>query len=103
MSVASKRAIRPKRTRAFFAGTSFVDGQWPAIQFLAVECAHGGRSVGVIIHGDERKAARFAGHAIHHQLHFADLAVLFEKILKIIFCGLEGKISYVQFHCDLLE
>src|SRR5439155_821309 len=48
----------------------------------------------------ERKAARFAGHAIHHQRYFADLAMLFEKILKIVFSGLKREITYVQFHCD---
>ena len=53
-----------------------------------------------VIHGDERKAARSAGHAIHHQRDFGDLAVLFEKILKIVFSGLKREITYVQFHCD---
>ena len=34
---------------------------------------------------------------------FGDLAMLFEKILKIVFSGLKREITYVQFHCDLLE
>jgi hypothetical protein len=29
--------------------------------------------------------------------------MLFEKILKIVFSGLKGEITYVQFHFDFLE
>ena len=60
-------------------------------------------SLRLLVHGDEREAARFAGHAIHHQRYFGDFAMLFEKILKIVFSGLKREITYVQFHCDLLE
>src|SRR5204863_2721429 len=86
--------------RTLFAGTRFTDTQRASVQFLAVERADGSFRFGFFIHGDERKAARFAGHAVHHQRYFADLAMLFEKILKIVFSGLKREITYVQFHCD---
>ena len=86
--------------RTLFARTRFTDTQRASVQFLAVERADSSFRLGFFIHGDERKAARFAGHAVHHQRYFADLAMLFEKILKIVFSGLKREITYVQFHCD---
>src|SRR5712692_4005862 len=89
-------------TRPLFACACFVDVECAPGDFFAVERGHGSVSFGFIAHGDEGEAARFAGHSIHHQRHFADFAVLFEKILKIVFGGLKGEISYIQFHCDLI-
>src|SRR5438067_1206127 len=72
-------------TGTLFACARFIDG----------ERAHGGASFSVVVHGDERETARFAGHAVHHQRDLADFAVLFEKILKIVFGSLKGEISYI--------
>jgi hypothetical protein len=55
--------------------------------------------VRVVIDSDEREPARFAGHAVHHEADFIDLAMLFEQILKIVLGGLKREITYVQFHC----
>jgi hypothetical protein len=57
----------------------------------------------VVVHRDEREAARFTRHPVHHQMDFVDRAVLFEKILKIVLGGLKREITYVQFHCLNLE
>jgi len=84
-----------RRTRTLFARARFVNRECAPGKFLAVERRHGRASFSVVVHGDERKTARFAGHAVHHQRDFADFAVLFEKILKIIFGSLKGEISYI--------
>jgi hypothetical protein len=68
---------------------------------MAVECAHGSVGLRVVIHSDEREPARFASHAVHHQMDFIDGAVLFEQILKIVLGALKREITYVQFHCVL--
>ena len=68
---------------------------------MAVEPAHRGTGLRVVIHGDERKPARFASHPVHHEADFVDLAMLFEQILKIVLSGLKREITYVQFHCVL--
>src|SRR6266849_831923 len=88
-------AISGKGTRTLFACAGFVDGERAPTDFLAVERGHSGARFSVVAHGDERKAARFAGHAVHHQRDFADFAVLLEKILKIVLGSLKGEISYV--------
>src|SRR4026207_1506970 len=100
-TIARERALASATgwARTLFARTRFADTQRASVQFLAVERADGSFRFGFFIHGDERKAARFAGHAVHHQRYFADLAMLFEKILKIVFSGLKREITYVQFHC----
>mgnify|MGYP003694099465 CR=1 FL=1 len=64
---------------------------------LPLSALHGSFRFGFFIHGDERKAARFAGHAVHHQRDFADLAMLFEKILKIVFSGLKERLPTYSF------
>jgi hypothetical protein len=84
---------------ALFARTGFVDRQVASIEVLTIKGAHGRIGLGVITHGDEREAAGFARHPIHHQMDFVDSAVLFEKILKIVLGALKGEITYVQFHC----
>src|SRR5882757_6027674 len=100
-------AISPERTpaapatRTFFARTCFVNSQRAAVNFTAVERAHRGVSLRTVVHRDERKSTRFAGHAIHHQMDFVDGAVLFEQILKIVLGGFKGEITYIQFHCVL--
>ena len=66
---------------------------------MAVKRGHRGTGVCVVIDRDEREPARFAGHAVHHETDFIDLAMLFEQILKIVLGGLKREITYVQFHC----
>jgi len=90
-------------TRAVFASTRFVDGESASLHFLAVEGGDGRVGFRRVGHGDERKAARAAGGAVHHQGNVGDFAVFFEKILEIVFSGLKREITYVQFHCDFLE
>jgi len=102
-AIARKRTVTTAaaatRTGALFARTGFVDRQVASIEVLTIKRAHGGIGLGVVIHGDEREAAGFACHPVHHQMNFVDSAVLFEKILKIVLGALKGEITYVQFHC----
>ena len=56
-------------------------------------------------HGDEGKAARAATHPVHHEVGFDDRAMGGERLLQVVFGGVEGKISYKQFRAhfdDLL-
>ena len=85
-------------TRTLFASTRLVDVQCASADFFAVQCGHGGLSLRFVIHRDESEATRLTSHAVHHQRYFADLTVLFEKILEIVFSCLKGEITYVQFH-----
>lgn len=82
-----------------FPRTRFVHFQRAAVKFLAIERAHRGVGLSAIVHRDEPKAARFAGHSVHHQLDFIDGSMLLEEILKIVLSGLKREITYVQFHC----
>jgi hypothetical protein len=84
---------------ALFARAGFVDSQVASIEVAPIKRGHGCIGLGIVTHGDEREAAGFACHPIHHQMDFADSAVLFEKILKIVLGALKGEITYVQFHC----
>ena len=92
-----------KLARTLFAGPGFVNGEGAALDFLAVKGADSGVGFSRVSHGHERKAARAAGCAVHHKGDVSDFAMLFEKILKIVFSGLKREITYVQFHCDFLE
>ena len=72
------------RTRTLLARTRFIYSQCSTVEFAAVERAHRGVGLRTIVHGDERKAARFGSEPVHHQMDFIDGAVLFEQILKIV-------------------
>ena len=74
---------------ALFARTRFVHRQAAPIEVATIDRAHGGVGLGVVAHGDEREAAGFARHPVHHEMDFVDSAVLFEKILKIVLGALE--------------
>src|SRR4029077_7843193 len=82
-------AVTRRASTPLFARSRFIYRQRASGKFLAVEFCQSCVRLRFVVHGDERKTARFAGHAIHHQRHFADLAVFFEKILKIVFRGLK--------------
>jgi hypothetical protein len=81
--------------RASFTRTRLVYRQRPAFHRLAVEL--GDRFLGVCFrcHRDKGKAARFSGELILHQRDLLNWPRLSEKILKICFGRVEGKISYV--------
>ena len=62
-----------------------------------------GRFLG--FHGDEGEATRLAAEFIHDHIHFGHRAISGEEILKLVFGGVEGKISHKQFgaHDDYLS
>jgi hypothetical protein len=74
---------------------SFVHGQWTTFDGLAIELADRLLRICVRRHRDECEAARFSGKLILHQRDLLDWPRLSEKILKIGFGRVEGKISYV--------
>jgi hypothetical protein len=74
---------------------SFVHGQRATFDGLAVELADCLLRICVRRHRDESEAARFSGKLILHQRDLLDWSCLSEKILKIGFGRVEGKISYV--------
>jgi hypothetical protein len=65
---------------------------------LAMEGVDGALAFFAGAHGDKAEAARALGLTIEDQGGVGDGAVLGEKIAQVLFSGLEGKISYVQFH-----
>src|SRR6266550_2681048 len=64
-AITGELAVTALRTRPFFTRARLVYVQCAAVDFLAVERGHGGIGFGLVFHGDERKTARFAGHAVH--------------------------------------
>jgi len=70
---------------------------------LAMEGVDGALAFFARAHGDEAEAAGALRIAIHHENGISDGAVLREKLAQVLFSGLEGKISYVQFHIFYFE
>ena len=83
--------------RALFARLGDVDGKGAAIHFLAVQGFNG--FVGFLdgTHGDKTKPARTAGFPVHHQVGFSDRAMRGERVIQVVFGGIEGKVSNIQF------
>ena len=101
-AVASATAAAPAATvaaaatgRASFTRACFVYGQRPAVNGFAIEFSDRLLRILLRAHRHEREAARFAGKLILHQRDLLDWSRLSEKILKIGFGRVEGKISYV--------
>src|SRR5207245_8399564 len=45
----------------------------------------------------ESKATGSTGRAIHHQVGLGDRAMRGERVLQVVFSGVEGKVSHKQF------
>jgi hypothetical protein len=83
---------------AVFTRAGFIDGQVAATEELAVGRLNGGLAFRGAAHGHERETAGAAGGVIGHESDLGDGAVLAEEIFDVVFGGVEGEVSYVQFH-----
>jgi len=93
ISAAASTTTTTRRTR--FAGASFIHGQRPAFNGLAVEFRYRLLRICLGGHRNKGKAARFSGKLILHQCDLLHWSRLSEKILQICFGRVEGKIPYV--------
>src|SRR5437867_1661026 len=82
---------------AFFARAGNVYGQGPTAEFLSVEGVDSSLRLFRRAHRDEGESARTAANTIHHQISFNDGSMGCERVLKIVFRGVEGKVSHEQF------
>ncbi len=83
---------------AIFTRAGFIDSEIAAADLLAVGGLDRGVALSGAAHGDERETAGAAGSVIGHEGHFGYGAVLIKEVFEVVFGGIEGKISYVQFH-----
>src|ERR1051325_7179981 len=88
--------------RTFFTRARDVDSERAAVELLAVHGIDGLLRFLRRAHGHESEAARAAAHAIHHQVGFHDCAVRGERVLQVVFGGVEGKISNKQFRTHVM-
>jgi hypothetical protein len=88
--------------RTGFHRLGFVDRQVTAVVVLAMEFLDGALAFLGAAHGHETEAARAVCFTIHDEVGFFDSSALREKLVEVLFGGLEGKISYVQFHTVIL-
>jgi hypothetical protein len=96
-ATATVTATATTAARSFFARTGLVDGQSASLPFLAIESLDG--RVGAFLggHGHESETAGLSGHSILHQVGLGDRTMWSEKIVQIVFGGVEGEIPDVQF------
>ncbi len=83
--------------RTIFTRTSHVDRKGATIELLTVQSVNCFLCFVGAAHGDETETARTAAHAIHHQVGFHNGAVCGKRVGKVVFSGVEGKISNKQF------
>jgi hypothetical protein len=89
------------RARELFPRTGFIYGKVASMQSLPVQSLSGILRFLVRRHGYEGEAAGPARHFILNQDSFADRAGLCEKVLKVVLCGVEGKIPDIKFGCHM--
>jgi hypothetical protein len=81
----------------FFTRTSHVYREGATVDFFAVQRLDGLLGLVRGAHRDKTKPTRTARGAIHHQVGFEDRTMRGERVLEVVFCGVEGKIPYKQF------
>jgi len=87
-------------TTAFtrFHGTSFIDGQRAAVDFLAMELRDGSLRFLCGSHFHETEATGTPRHAVVDHLHPRDVARLGKQIGQVVFSHAKGQIAHVQFN-----
>jgi hypothetical protein len=90
-------ALATAAGRALFSRSSDIDGKGAPVNGFASHGLDGFLRLFGRAHGDETEPARTAGGPVHYQVGFNDGAVGCERILQIVFGGVEGKISDKQF------
>ena len=83
--------------RALFARLGDVNREVAPVQCLAIQAVDGLLGLLGCAHGNEAKPARTAGGPVHHQVGLDDRAVRGERVLQVVFSGVEGKIPDEQF------
>jgi hypothetical protein len=83
---------------AVLTGPGLVHGQVATTDLFAACAFDCGGAFGGTAHRDKRESAGLARGMVCHQSYIGRGAELVKKILKIVFGGIEGKITYVQFH-----
>jgi hypothetical protein len=96
--------VTPAATAAAATGTAvftrpgLIHRQAAAADLFPACAFDRGGAFGGTAHRDKRESAGLARRMVCHQSYIRRRAELVEKILKIIFGGIERKITYVQFH-----
>jgi hypothetical protein len=83
---------------ALFHRTRFINGQGPAIDFLAMEFRDGCLRFIGSAHLNETKTAGTSRHAIIDHLNPGDVARLGEEIGQVVFRHAEGQIAHIEFY-----
>ena len=94
---ATATAAAAAAARTLFAGSGDIDCEGAAIHCGAIHGLDGFLGLLGCAHGDEGEPARASAHLIHHQVGFQDRAMRGKRVLQVVFCGVEGEISYKQF------
>ena len=90
---ATRAPVTTAAATALFARLGDVDRQGTTIDLFGIERADGGLRLFGRAHGDEAEATRTAADAIRDQIGFEHRPVGGKRVLKIVFGGVEGKIS----------
>jgi hypothetical protein len=88
--------VAPWRTLLTWAG--FIHDQVTPVDILAVERVNGLLRFLRTTHGDKAKSPGSLRHLVHDQHSLSDCPVLGEEFFKRSLGGLEGEISYIEFH-----
>jgi hypothetical protein len=88
--------VAPRRT--FLTRTGFVHDQVTSVDILAVERVNGLLRFLGTAHSDKAKSPRPLRHLVHDQHSLSDCPVLGEEFFQRSLRGLEGEISYIEFH-----
>ena len=83
---------------AVFTRPGLIHGQTATADLFPACAFDCGGAFGGAAHRDKGESAGLAGRMICHQSNIRRGAELVEKILEVVFGGIERKVTYVQFH-----
>lgn len=98
IAAATTSAATEVTTWTIFLGTGFAHRDGSAIKGLAIQGFNRLLAFFGSAHGHKPKPTGALGHAVEYQVRIRDGSNRREQLLKGLFCGLEGEITYIEFH-----
>ncbi len=78
----------------FLAGLGHIHRESASAKLPAMQTSNGRLGFFGAVHGHKGKPTGAVRHAIHHQIGFRDRTVRGKRVLKVVFGGVKGKVSY---------
>src|ERR1043166_2263731 len=93
--IAGVTATAVTTTTAFLARTGFIDGEFTAFPFFAIQSLDGRRGAFLGVHGRKSEPSGAAGDFVHDDIDLVHRAMRGKHVAQVVFGDVKGKVPNV--------